>query len=209
MKKRSSRFAWSLMLPAALVVACSSGSSKSNGSGDAGSGGEDASVGDGAGGTDGGSDGRSGDGGSQGCPPGTYDLGNTGSCDYKCTPTQNAPNDPIDPGFVDDNCDGTDGVVARCLFVASDGTDAPTAGTRLSPMKTIAYAIAQATAQGGKDVCLSAETYLGEVDLASGVSVYGGFNEHDPSFAFRRGATPATTLSYPVVPAGRTEVIRE
>ena len=46
-------------------------------------------------------------------------------------------------------------------------------------MKTLAYAIGRGK-QRGMDVCLSGEIYQGEVDLVAGVSVYGGFNEHDP-----------------------------
>jgi hypothetical protein len=61
-------------------------------------------------------------------------------------------------------------------------------------MKTIAYAISQAQ-ERSMDVCLSGEIYQGEVALAAGVSVYGGFSEHDPDFAFRRSMTSTTTLT--------------
>jgi hypothetical protein len=116
------------------------------------------------------------------------------TCAYKCTPGPNAPDDPIDPNYVDENCDGSDGVVDKCLFVASDGADTPTAGTRNAPMKTIAYAI-KAGKDRGMDVCVSGEIYTGEVDLVSGVSVYGGFNENDPDFAFRRESSVTSALT--------------
>ena len=95
-----------------------------------------------------------------GCPAGHYDLGHTGHCDYACTPGPNAPADPIDPEFIDENCDGTDGVAAKCLFVASDGIDSPDAGSRQAPMKTVTFAIAQAKMRGS-DVCLGAESLPG------------------------------------------------
>src|SRR5947209_13107399 len=92
---------------------------------------------------------RSADGGG-GCPAGFYDANGdpADGCEYACTPGPNAPSDPIDPQLVDENCDGTDGVVAKLLFVASDGIDAPNAGSRTAPMKTIAYAMRAAQEQG-------------------------------------------------------------
>ena len=75
------------------------------------------------------------------CAAGTVDLKGDGSCSYTCTPAATSPADPIDPNFTDDNCDGSDGIVAKCLYVANDGADSPNAGTRDAPMKTIAYAI--------------------------------------------------------------------
>ena len=128
------------------------------------------------------------------CDTGKIDLKGDHSCTYVCTPGPNAPNDPIDPDFTDENCDGTDGVVAKCLFVASDGADSANAGTRDAPMKTINYAI-KAAKDRGMNVCVSGETYTGEIDLQSGVSVYGGYNEHDPDFAFRRAKNIDSTLT--------------
>jgi hypothetical protein len=139
--------------------------------------------------------GNTGDGGSN-CPPGSYDLDADPAhdCEYKCTPGPAAPDDPIDPMYTDENCDGTDGVVSKLLFVASDGTDTPNAGSRQAPMKTLAFAIATAQTQG-KDVAVSGESYPGELDLVSGVSVYGQFNEKDAQFAFRREASVTSTLT--------------
>src|SRR5438094_2674646 len=58
------------------------------------------------------------------CPPGHVDLNHQAAdgCEYACTPGPAAPSDPIDPSFTDENCDGSDGVVAKCVFVAADGT---------------------------------------------------------------------------------------
>jgi hypothetical protein len=112
-----------------------------------------------------------------------------------CVPGPLAPNDPIDPSFTDENCDGTDGVIDKCLFVANEGTDAPSGGSRTAPLKSIAYALDLAKTNGAS-VCVAAQTFTGLVTLVSGVNLYGGFDSKDPTFAFRRGPAP-TTLTNP------------
>ncbi len=127
-----------------------------------------------------------------GCMAGYVTL--TNPCDYKCTPGPLAPLDPIDPNFVDENCDGSDGVVAACLFVSNEGTDAPAGGSRTAPLKTIVFALTLGKSRGSS-VCLAGETFTGQVTLLSGVNLYGGFDSKDPAFAFRRAATATTTLT--------------
>ncbi len=141
-----------------------------------------------------GSPAESGVGADGGCLPGFVNL--KGSCDYKCTPGPLAPLDPIDPGYTDENCDGTDGVVASCLFVSNEGTDAPTGGSPTSPLKTIAYALGLGKTSGSS-VCVAAETFTGMVTLVSGVNLYGGFDSKDPDFAFRRGMATPSILTNP------------
>jgi hypothetical protein len=141
---------------------------------------------------DGGYGATEGSGADGGCLPGFVSL--TGSCDYKCTPGPLAPNDPIDPSFTDENCDGTDGVVERCLFVSNAGSDTPTGGSRTAPLKTIAYALDRGKITGSS-VCVAAETFTGSITLVSGVHLYGGFDAKDPQFAFRRSSTKTTTLT--------------
>ncbi|MGZ3454931.1 MAG: PE-PGRS family protein, partial [Polyangiales bacterium] len=115
-------------------------------------------------------------------------------CEYICD--KKGPTDPIDPDYKDDNCDGTDGVVEKCIFVSASTGDDTATGTRLAPMKTIAAAIAAAKAKGtGIDVCLSGGTYSGLVTMESGVSVYGGFDETDATFKFRRSDAATTNLN--------------
>ena len=46
-------------------------------------------------------------------PPGSC------GCEYSCHKT--GPADPIDADFKDENCDGSDGVMEKCIFVANDG----------------------------------------------------------------------------------------
>jgi hypothetical protein len=132
------------------------------------------------------------DGGDGGCMAGYVTL--TTPCDYKCTPGPLAPLDPIDPNFVDENCDGSDGVVAACLYVSNEGTDAPAGGSRTAPLQTIAFALMLGKSSG-LSVCLAGETFTGQVTLLSGVNLYGGFDSKDPTFPFRRAATATTTLT--------------
>ncbi len=105
-----------------------------------------------------------------------------------------SPNDPIDSEFKDENCDGIDGVAAQCVFVSASGTDSPSAGTRAAPVRTIAHAISLAAA-AHKDVCLAAETFNEPVELAPGVSIYGGFDRSDASFPWKRKPSTPTTIA--------------
>src|SRR5436190_2153926 len=75
------------------------------------------------------------------CPAGTWDLDKnpaTGvcGCEYTCTKVSDA--DPIDPSFTDDNCDGSDGVVAQCVYVSATLGSVAGPGTRERPFSTIA-----------------------------------------------------------------------
>ncbi|MCA9599419.1 MAG: hypothetical protein KC776_39195, partial [Myxococcales bacterium] len=144
----------------------------------------------GAGGTDGGAC-------STGCPANMWDIDNnpltgTCGCEYSCVKKGNA--DPIDPNYEDDNCDGGDGLVEQCVYVStSQGSDATGDGTRNKPLATIAAAIAHAKSFGVPAVCLSGEQYNENVTVESGISVYGGFDQNDANFKFRRSAS-ATTI---------------
>jgi hypothetical protein len=135
-----------------------------------------------------------------GCPADHWDVdGNplTGAlcgCEYQCQQTSPTA-DPIDPSFTDDNCDGTDGVAAQCVFVsASQGNDATGTGTRTQPLQTIAAAIQVARTNAVPAVCLSGEVYAEAVQVVSGISIYGGFDQNDPDFKFRRSANATTTV---------------
>ncbi|HMY17244.1 MAG TPA: PE-PGRS family protein, partial [Polyangium sp.] len=132
-----------------------------------------------------------------GCPLNTYNIdGNklTGECgcEYACTPT--GASDPVDDQYKDDNCDGGDFVVENCVYVSvGQGSDAA-GGTRMDPMKTIAAAIDKAKAVGVPAVCLSGEIYDEAVTVASGISIYGGFDQNDADFKFRRSPNVTTTV---------------
>jgi hypothetical protein len=94
-----------------------------------------------------------------------------------------APLDPaIHPGavdlpdvnFEDTNCDGIDGDAANAVFVATSGSNSAT-GTKGNPLQTINAGIAQAVAQHKSAVYIAGGTYNEVVQLASGVSLYGGY----------------------------------
>jgi hypothetical protein len=130
------------------------------------------------------------------CEPGKVDLNGdpADGCEYACTPGPHAPDDPIDPSFVDENCDGSDGVVASCLFVAGSGADDFLGGTAARPLRSIPFAIDLAR-QKHRAVCLAGEAFPGLVVLASGVSVYGGFDATDKAFPFRRSESAHTSIT--------------
>lgn len=133
-----------------------------------------------------------------GCPANTWDIDhdpNTGmcGCEYQCVKTGDA--DPIDDLYTDDNCDGGDGVVAQCVYVsASLGDDTNGTGTREAPVKTLARGVAVAQANSVPAVCASGELYNEKVTVVSGINVYGGFDQANPDFAFKRSAGAITTV---------------
>ncbi len=134
---------------------------------------------------------------SAGCPGGLINLDalpETGECgcEYSCTPASDE--DPIDAAQADDNCDGSDGVVADCVFVSASLGDDSASGDRLDPVATIAQGIAVAETSGRSAVCVSGEDYPEAVAMVSGVSLFGGFDQLDPDFAFRRKPASLTTI---------------
>jgi hypothetical protein len=149
-----------------------------------------------------------------GCPVGYWDidknsLTGTCGCEYKCDKKGAA--DPIDDKYVDDNCDGSDGVLEQCVFVSgSTGVDDMMAGgTSAKPMKTVNAAIARAKAiGGGASVCVSGETYNEYVQMESGVSVYGGFDPNDANVKWKRVPTANSVITAPgtVVFASKIDV---
>ena len=99
-------------------------------------------------------------------------------------PRRCARTDVPDLKFTDTNCDGIDGVVARAVFVAPFGVDS-NPGTERRPLRTLPAAVSRAAAQH-KDVYVAVGAYdTGTgVQLASGVSIYGGYSRN-----WKRSAT--------------------
>ena len=85
------------------------------------------------------------------------------------------------PDGVDQNCDGVDGDALDAIFVAKIGSDA-NPGTLNYPVASIAHAISLAQADGKRDVYVAGGVYAGSIDMAPGVSVYGGYK---PDFTAR------------------------
>ncbi|MBM4376988.1 MAG: PE-PGRS family protein [Deltaproteobacteria bacterium] len=136
-----------------------------------------------------------------GCSAGLIDLDGdaaTGECgcEYACSKVSD--DDPLDAAFTDDNCDGSDGVVADCVFVSKKLGSAMGDGTRKTPLDTIDAALKLAQGSGKKAVCLAGvaggEIHDGAVTLVSGVSLYGGFDAEDATFVFRRSEKVSTVL---------------
>jgi hypothetical protein len=91
---------------------------------------------------------------------GTMDMGVSDTSvdsSYPCTP------------IVSDDASG--------VFVAQNGTDGGSCGTRLAPCKTIGYGIMQTSALSNKTtVYVAAGVYAEALTLANGVGVIGGWN---------------------------------
>jgi len=136
------------------------------------------------------------------CPAGTWDLDQnpaTGmcGCEYSCNKISDT--DPIDLSYTDDNCDGSDGLVAKCVFVSATLGSVAGSGTRQQPTVSIVRGIDIARTNGLAAVCVSGESYNEAVTVASGVSIYGGFDATNASFAFRRSASARTQVTAPGV----------
>lgn len=94
--------------------------------------------------------------------------------------------------FHDTNCDGIDGTVARAVFVDWATGSLAASGTQDDPFAGVQAAIDHAFATPGLDhVYVSAGTYLGEVVLQDGVSIWGGY---DASDGWSRATDHVTTL---------------
>jgi hypothetical protein len=95
----------------------------------------------------------------------------TGTVAPRCGKT-----DVPDLRFKDTNCDGIDGDARRAVFVAPSGNDA-NPGTMRRPLRSLSAAV-QKAAGSGRAVYVQVGSYdVGEgLQLASGVSLFGGYN---------------------------------
>ena len=94
--------------------------------------------------------------------------------------------DPPDTGltFVDANCDGIDGELAKAVFVSiSTGADTNTCTVKTAPCKTIGKGIEVAKAQGRLYVLIAAGTYPETFTVQEGISLYGAYSPTDWSRA--------------------------
>lgn len=85
-----------------------------------------------------------------------------------------APDDP-DAAFVDSNCDGIDGDIAKAIFVETAGVDGPACGTMASPCATPQYALGRLDAQHTQ-VYLQVGTYAGALTVDADAQFYGGYD---------------------------------
>ena len=91
----------------------------------------------------------------------------------ECTATDATDRPTLE--MLDKNCDGIVGNVEHAVFVATSGNDAQP-GTREKPKRSIAAGV-QAAQLAEKDVYIAAGTYREAVQLVSGVSLFGGYDE--------------------------------
>ncbi|MBK9517244.1 MAG: putative metal-binding motif-containing protein [Anaeromyxobacter sp.] len=92
---------------------------------------------------------------------------------YAGAPGYGLPETP-DASYADENCDGLDGDLALAVFVSAAGTDGGPC-TMAAPCATLPYALAAAAAAGRPHVYLQAGSYVGNVELRDGVSIFGGY----------------------------------
>ncbi|HNS97369.1 MAG TPA: MopE-related protein [Polyangiaceae bacterium] len=76
--------------------------------------------------------------------------------------------------FVDENCDGVDGVIEHALFVWA-GNAAVGTGTRTNPYRTIQQAITALPASGKRYILVAEGTYDENIVLTEGLKMYGGY----------------------------------
>lgn len=86
-----------------------------------------------------------------------------------------APSSGTGASWVDENCDGVDGVVGDAIFVSASAA-AGGNGTRTSPLQTIAAGVTAQQAQNKRYVLVAQGTYKENVRLFDGAQLFGGYS---------------------------------
>jgi hypothetical protein len=107
-----------------------------------------------------------------GCDAGFHDVNNNPGDGCECV-FQSSVDYPDTQGL-DNNCDGIDGEITNGIFVAKNGDDT-NGGTIDAPLRTIQAAIDKAAGAGLRDVYVATGVYVDPINLAAGISVYGGY----------------------------------
>ncbi len=91
--------------------------------------------------------------------------------------TNDLPDRGPTPGasWVDENCDGVDGVTTDAIFVSMSAA-AGGNGTRTAPLQTIAAGLAAQQAQGKKYVLVAQGSYRESLRLFDGAQLFGGYS---------------------------------
>lgn len=81
-----------------------------------------------------------------------------------------------EPGadYVDQNCDGVDGVIAHALFVWG-GNPSAGSGTRTNPYRTLGQALTALPTSGRSYILVAEGIYTENVVLTNGTKIYGGY----------------------------------
>jgi|APLak6261675434_1056106.scaffolds.fasta_scaffold01838_2 hypothetical protein len=114
-----------------------------------------------------------------------------------------APASGANASWVDENCDGIDGVLTDAIFVSASAP-AGGNGTRTSPLQTITAGVAAQQAQNKRYVLVAQGLYRENVRLFDGAQVFGGyaadFLKRDPKLYTTtwQGVAPTGTAIAPV-----------
>lgn len=104
--------------------------------------------------------------------------------------------DDPDPGYVDSNGDGIDGMACGPIYVSTSGLDS-NPGTRALPMRTVAAAVVAASLYSPRrDVYVSTGTYAGSITTDGAIRVFGGF---DPTTWARTSLRPTLQNTGPTL----------
>ncbi len=115
-----------------------------------------------------------------------------GDCDDGDPGVHPGAPDPIDALFVDQNCDGIDGEIARAAFVASGGVNDGVCAMG-APCATIGHAAGVASADPNRDqVYVRAATYNEVLTVPTGVGIVGGY---DSAWGRADRAAPGHTVT--------------
>jgi hypothetical protein len=119
------------------------------------------------------------------CTDGFVDL--NGQAGDGCECEISDENDVPDADGEDTNCDGADGIIAdanaNVVFVGPDGDDTADGLSITTPVQTLTVAIGIAKSEDRGYVLAAGGTYVEQVELESGVSIYGGYDATSPSWA--------------------------
>ncbi|MFO0593923.1 MAG: MopE-related protein [Myxococcaceae bacterium] len=86
------------------------------------------------------------------------------------------PSSTTSASYVDENCDGIDGVIGDAIFVSATAA-AGGNGTRTSPLQTIAAGVTAQQAQGKRYVLVAQGLYRENVRLFDGAQIFGGYSD--------------------------------
>ena len=90
-------------------------------------------------------------------------------------PPDRLPSASGGPSWVDENCDGIDGVLTDAIFVSSTAS-AGGNGTRTQPLQTINQGLLAMQAQGKRYVLVAQGLYREDVRLFDGAQLFGGYS---------------------------------
>ncbi len=138
------------------------------------------------------------------CAADHFDLNGDPSdgCEYACSFAGSS--DLPDDAFTDTNCDGIDGEISMAVFVSPSGDDA-SPGTPILPMATVGGAILRAIATGRIEVYLDSGMYVERVELAAGISLYGGYAS---AAGWSRSAANVSEIHHAAVVDGRMSALQ-